>query len=388
VKPRKLIFQVHLWLGLSVGLYLAVMGATGSLLVFAEPVDRWLNPHLRAIDAKAPRQPFATALAGFRDHYPDSEISRIRVPAEPDRPVAFWVGGWSASLKQIYVHPGTGEVTGERYLLGSVTGFTRYLHFNLIGGGLGWLINGWLALASLAVLLTGLWLWWPRSLRQLKQRLWVKWSAPTFRVNWDLHNAFGAWTLLPLLVITLTGAAFVFHGTTKALIGQFASFSSPRELSASAASEGEGTDKPVKSLDRLVDAAERAIPESEVFEVRWDRRSGEPLTAYAWPKGAEPWNQWARVRVDARSAEVLSVSQKKTAGDRVLAGILPIHAGTFGGLIVKWLYFAFGLIPSLLLATGLIMYLKRLRTKRRRSRRLRKQTSSSVAVDGSVMPQR
>lgn len=366
MKGRSIIFQLHLWLGLSIGLYLAVMGLTGSLLMFAEPIDRWLNPALhQPIEAGHP-QPFERALSGFRRQYPEATISRIRCPNGADGPISFWIHGWSAKLKQVYVDPTSGEIVGQRWLLGSVVGFARYLHFNLIAGQWGWLINGYLALAGTLVLLTGAWLWLPRTWRQLKQRLWVKWRSTPTRINWDLHNALGAWTLLPLLILTLTGASFAFHGTVKSIVGAFFQFSEPEPRAGFEPASGPTT-RP--SLDELVRAADAAIVDSRVFEVRWRRQGHEPLTAYLWPENGKAWNQWARVTVDSRSGAVRSVKRQRTTGDRVMSGIFAVHAGTFGGLLVKSAYCVMGMLPAVLLTTGLIMYLKR-QARRRRVRRV------------------
>ena len=133
MRRKRLMFQVHLWLGLSLGVYLAVMGLTGSLLVFDEPIDRALNPGLYEARPEAEPRPIGAALSAFRERYPEAEFSRIRLPAEPGAPVAFWIGPWSAALEQVYVAPGTKQIVGRRHLLESVVGFCRYLHFNQIG---------------------------------------------------------------------------------------------------------------------------------------------------------------------------------------------------------------------------------------------------------------
>ncbi|MGH8612088.1 MAG: PepSY domain-containing protein, partial [Gammaproteobacteria bacterium] len=49
---RKLWLQLHLWLGLILGLFLSVFGITGSILVFYQEIDEWLNPDLLTV---APR---------------------------------------------------------------------------------------------------------------------------------------------------------------------------------------------------------------------------------------------------------------------------------------------------------------------------------------------
>ncbi len=37
-------FSVHRWLGIVLGAWFALVGITGSLLVYEDPIDEWLNP--------------------------------------------------------------------------------------------------------------------------------------------------------------------------------------------------------------------------------------------------------------------------------------------------------------------------------------------------------
>jgi len=48
-RRRKIWLTVHLYLGLSVGAVLLLVGLTGSLLVFWLEIDRWLNPALTLV---------------------------------------------------------------------------------------------------------------------------------------------------------------------------------------------------------------------------------------------------------------------------------------------------------------------------------------------------
>ncbi|MGH8475057.1 MAG: PepSY domain-containing protein [Methylococcales bacterium] len=46
---RKIWLKVHLWLGLSLGLFLSIFGLTGSLLVFHAEINELLNPALLTV---------------------------------------------------------------------------------------------------------------------------------------------------------------------------------------------------------------------------------------------------------------------------------------------------------------------------------------------------
>ncbi|MBC8118998.1 MAG: PepSY domain-containing protein, partial [Burkholderiaceae bacterium] len=39
-------FTVHRWLGILLGVWFALVGLSGAILVFEDPIDAWLNPRL------------------------------------------------------------------------------------------------------------------------------------------------------------------------------------------------------------------------------------------------------------------------------------------------------------------------------------------------------
>ena len=55
-KRRKVWLEVHLWLGLILGFFLALLGVTGSILVFYEEIDKALNAELFVVEASPRRE--------------------------------------------------------------------------------------------------------------------------------------------------------------------------------------------------------------------------------------------------------------------------------------------------------------------------------------------
>ena len=48
---RKICFQIHLWIGIAIGLYIVVLSVTGSALVFRREMDAASRPQAPPIDA-------------------------------------------------------------------------------------------------------------------------------------------------------------------------------------------------------------------------------------------------------------------------------------------------------------------------------------------------
>jgi uncharacterized iron-regulated membrane protein len=54
---RKLLFNLHLYLALVTGLFVVIIGVTGSVMAFEEDIDRLLNPNLFHVDPSGQQMP-------------------------------------------------------------------------------------------------------------------------------------------------------------------------------------------------------------------------------------------------------------------------------------------------------------------------------------------
>ena len=115
---RALWVQVHLYLGLFVGALLVVFGVTGSVLVFFQEIDEWLNPTLLTVEVPAPGQdeyrPVGEILAAAeRAAAPGSRITQVYGAPTRERVVAVYVEQPSTAWQRIFVDPYR-PVTGVR----------------------------------------------------------------------------------------------------------------------------------------------------------------------------------------------------------------------------------------------------------------------------------
>ena len=168
---RKLVFQVHLWSGMLLGLYVVVVCASGSALVFRNDVYDWLETSGSHVSYKA-------ALYHWLS----------------------WLGNLHGSL------------------LMDADGMTA----NAIGGFL-----------VAALCLTGLVVWWP-GFGNWRRAVTIHAKGGWKRLVFDLHGALGFWTFAILLMWGLTGGYFVFPQPFRAAINLITPIDPPsvRQFSA------------------------------------------------------------------------------------------------------------------------------------------------------------
>jgi uncharacterized iron-regulated membrane protein len=206
---RRALFQVHLWSGVSVGLYMLMISVTGSAVVFRGEWNTWNTRPVMILSGTGPRLTEDELKAAARRAYPGFVISQLFFAKNPDMPVEMWLESPSAQRQRLF-HPYTGADLGDSVPRGiKAMAWLVDLHDNLLGGETGRIVNGIGAICLAILCLTGAVIWWPGSLswrRSLTLRRKVGWK----RFTWDLHSAVGFWTFLLLFMWAISGIYLAF----------------------------------------------------------------------------------------------------------------------------------------------------------------------------------
>jgi uncharacterized iron-regulated membrane protein len=212
---RKILFWCHLVTGVTFALIVLIMSVTGVLLTYEKQM-------LARADARAVQVP---ALAAGAQRLPVSVLMQRVAQAETGTPTTVsWLAGENAPLrvafgreKTVYVDPYTGAVLGEgakgmRAFFRTVTDWHRWLAQSGDGRDRGKMITGAANLGFLFLVLSGLYLWFPRSWTRgafrnvLLFRGGLRAKARDF--NW--HHVIGFWSFVPLAVIVASATVISY----------------------------------------------------------------------------------------------------------------------------------------------------------------------------------
>src|ERR1700730_3855689 len=83
---RKILLNLHLWAGLAAAVFLALLGITGSLIVFEDEIDHWLNPRPHIQSGPAPLSLNALT-ARLEAAHPGYQVAGFTFPPRNDLPV-------------------------------------------------------------------------------------------------------------------------------------------------------------------------------------------------------------------------------------------------------------------------------------------------------------
>ncbi len=201
---RRALFQVHLWSGIAVGLYIFMISVTGSVLVYWNELYRAATPEPILSKGSGPRLTDGQLTAAARRLYPGYRVARISRSRDLDLAVDIDLERGDR-IKHRLFDPRSGNDLGDSVPIGMrLVAFVLDLHDNLLAGPRGRTVNGIGAFAVLVVAASGIVIWWPGSKtwrRSLALHRGVGWK----RMIWHLHSMIGFWSFAFALVFGLSG---------------------------------------------------------------------------------------------------------------------------------------------------------------------------------------
>lgn len=197
-----LFWRWHFYAGLFVLPFILILSVTGSIYLFKPQIERWEERSwlgLGTAGAVSPDRQLAAALAAN----PGARFNHYRLPREAGDAAMVQLGLADGKLREVYVSP-QGRVLGSLDPDARIAAVVARIHGSLLIGRWGdWLVElaaSW----TIVVILTGLYLWWPRPLR-LAGTLWPRLHLRGRPLLKDLHRVTGFWIAGLLLVMLASG---------------------------------------------------------------------------------------------------------------------------------------------------------------------------------------
>jgi uncharacterized iron-regulated membrane protein len=341
---RRLLLNLHLYAALITGVFVVILGVTGSIMAFEDQIDHLTHPHLFFVTPQARRLSLDELAVAAAQRFPREKATFFGMSPSPalSSYVVFDSGN-------VYVNPYTGEVLGVRDGPTWLS-YVHQFHLRLNAGATGKKIVSWVGVVMLFLLLSGLYLWWPL------KRTTVKWNAGPKRLWLDVHSAVGIFSLVFLLLLTVTGIVIGFESVSTPLFFGI-THSEPLRGNFRA------TPRPAVvrlTPDQAVAAAGAALPGATPISVNVPGATGVYRVALRYPEDLTPGGR-SRVFVDPYGGAVLQAESSRTtaAGTRLVNANRAIHTGDIYGLPSKAVMSLASLMAALQAVSGVMLWWKR-----------------------------
>lgn len=363
-KTRKLILSIHLYLGLAAGLFLAILGLTGTVMAFESDLDHWLHPDLWYVSAGRRVLP-ENELISIAQNRLKAKVLMVQFPRAAN--LAQRIQMLDGTL--IYLNPYDGSILGTK--LGPsnsdrVMGYIHQIHLRLVPdpretpklADVGKTVVSCAGLILLLLIPTGIFLWWR------EKRLTVQFKAANFKMPWyrtfhDTHKALGIYVSFFLLVASFTGVLIGFS------FGEKFFYSITRSAPPARADSYPSTFVPHVNpimADEVLDIARRSLPDATpVVLVRPLRAAGSYTVLMRVPEEtSEAVHSY--VTIDQYSGKVLNVHdfRKESLGYRAIRFNRSIHTGDIFGLFSHIVMSLSSLAVVAMVITGFVIWRKKL----------------------------
>ncbi|MDR1876852.1 MAG: PepSY domain-containing protein [Flavobacteriaceae bacterium] len=402
-KFRKFINDIHLWLGLGAGIILFVVCLSGTVYTFRSEIEYMVNPDKYNANPYKPPQQLETLISDLQKQE-KGKVTVITIPGnisknyelglvKKDTPGREAPGrekkkeegakGISKDRKEerpqrvrpstYYVDPYSGKVMGKD---GDKTSqffmvMMRLHRWLLLEDNIGRPIVGTATLIFVLLSVSGLILWFPRKFRHWKRWFYwkpgfkIKYKARWKRINHDLHNTLGFYSLFILLIMSLTGLCWSFEWYKDGVSNIMGSevFAGRNEKPVQIENP-EGTLLPFEEILRI---GAKELPYEGNIRISLPRDSASALTLYKNKTGFFALSASDKININPYTGTVVSkdIFKDKPLNVQIVSLIRALHLGDIFGTFSKIIYFIACLIGTSLPVTGIFIWINKMRKSKK-----------------------
>ncbi|MGE6409264.1 PepSY-associated TM helix domain-containing protein [Psychrobacter sp. NPDC078761] len=409
--------------------FLIITGITGTLLAFHDELDDIFNHKLAQVEKQnASHLPIAELHDKVISAYPQYAFSSMPTSIAAERSAVFSVDRArgkaaqnqpKAPFQQVYVHPYTGDIIGTRdrdeWAWHNTMWKVFWLHRDLLLGDIGKLLLGIVALVWTINCFIGFYLTFPRAIKKKKAqnktspkkrasffKRWLPaWKIRTksnmFKLNYDLHHAFGLWLWGILFVIAWSSVGFnlreVYQPVMHAVVGlegrgerqensRKPSEKTEQASGAETATRVEAVNNEAVDVEAVdvvnkansiaylsqqanIAAQSKGMLVREFLGIRWIEDEGQWQLRFKTDKDIGKKGGASSITVNAKTGSVEQVNfgyQNSSFGSKTNNWLMTLHMGHIGHGIGHLLYQVFlalvGLAVTVLSITGVYLWWK------------------------------
>lgn len=393
--------SLHTWVGISAGLLLFIGFFAGALTMFKQPLDHWVSPptpspamvnaqHIDSLALQALAQ-HPAARKGFTmhlGHHDNNAATMSWTAGRPGRELDFSAKQWTATLDE------TGILQAKEELPSILAQMIDMLHRT---GGipgeigdeyLGGYLMGVAGILYFLALISGVILLLPTMVKDFfalrpgknRKRFWL-----------DAHNIIGITSLPYHIVISVTVIVFAFHDQFYDSLAEVVYKNQPMFGAPPAAAVKPYEARDMLPLTSILNKVKAEAGDSTISEIQFfGLESLRPMARVALvnPRYLVQGPEAGYLILHPYTGAVINASMlpgKESTWSAIVGPFFSLHFGSYGGDMMRWVYFAFGLSGAFLFYSGNLLWLEKRRKVQRPNQALPVQTlSTRLMAAGTV----
>ena len=367
---KKIFRKIHLWLSIPVGLFISLICFSGAILVFETEITECINRKLYVVDkSNGECLPVSEIFQKVTAELPDSaSVSSVQISSNPKRTYRLGIEGQNRT--SVYVNPYTGEIVDTHThkpnnFFGQVRQLHRWLMFRGDSRIIGRRIVGISTIVMVVILLTGLIVWLPKNRKMARNRLRIRFRSG-WRIFWyDFHVAIGFYATLLLLVMALTGLTWSFGWYRNVFYSAFGVETRQSHQGGGGAGNRQQRGRNMReekkpSIDYTIwdKAVEGALKNAESYKTLTVTSNAVSIVSNNVVSNNRASDRYT---FDSETGVITEISlySEQPRQNKLRGWIYSFHTGSWGGIVVKILYFIAAIVGGLLPLTGYYLWFKR-----------------------------
>ncbi len=364
----RMIWRWHFYAGLFCIPFILILSITGTIYLYKPQFEAWVDRDVNQLpnigDRASPTKQVEAAIEAVPGKFQAFELASTDSGAD-----RVDVRDGSKTIRA-YVHPTTLEIIRTVSLNDRFMNVVKKIHGEMMIGDVGSCLVELAACWTLVMVLTGVYLWWPRKTGRMAGVLYPRLLSGG-KVFWrDLHSVVGIWISLGIVLLIVTGLPWAsvwgeYFRWGRHQLGLVAGPQDWTTRSPTNHSEHQGSpstnpsspDSADGALDRIVAAVKRFDLQPPVV-IQPPSGNGKYWTAKSMTQN-RPYRE--SISLDGATGEVIrhEVFEQKHWLDQAVGYGIALHEGQLFGLANQLLatFTTLGLVG--LSITGLVLWLRR-----------------------------
>lgn len=391
---RKLFNDIHLWVGLIAAIFVFVICLSGTIYVYNTEIRELASSHLHKVNPEGEKIDIEK-LSDIVRNESEAKITGFTIPSNASKSYQINTrkeGDNSRGGITYYINPYNGQVLGNSKeeskvatFMGSMFSLHRWLLLDkvetpIISGvtnqKLGSYISGTMTILFTIGLLTGIVIWFPRKIKRWKQGLTIKFNSNWKRINHDIHNSLSLYAFVFLLLMGITGPQWSFEWYRTGLRKALGTYEAPIQGGSQRGNVNNtqtNEESPAQEKIALLPMSSYIETVNTSFPYKGDIRVTLPAenediisiskfkAGFFTPAAA---NQ-IKLKVHDASVHETIIFRDKPFNERVSGSIKALHVGDVYGQFSKLIYFLACLIATSLPITGTLIWVNKLKKKKK-----------------------
>lgn len=362
---KKLFFKIHLIIGLTAGIILAVIGLTGAILSFEKEIMKVINSDSYYVKSNGKdRLSQVQILEKFQEKYPKSNIRFISFFKDENSSYILNIASNEKGKKgrkgiTYFINPYTAEILqnikGEEFFK-----FIENIHRRLTFGEIGKQIIGASVIGLLLLLFSGVYIYWPRIKHAFLKSFTFKFKHKGRAFLSTIHSSLGLWVIPFYLLASLTGLFWSYEWYKNSLY-LLSKVEKPQRKTPPSPSSGNIS---FEELQKVIDLFDKNVKDYDSVTLNVNSQNGQYKINYLDDTSTHDRAR-NEITLDIQNQKVLTHDKfiDQPLNERLMKSILALHTGEYFGLFGKIAMFITSLLMALFTITGFMMYFQRKKRK-------------------------